>query len=309
MDGFRIDAAKHMDHVILRTLSLRLEDEFAAPGGAPFYLVGETFTGRGGQDRIMDYVGPEELDGQFDFPLFYAVRDAIGEGQGFETLSSEVQLSDSVYGDSALSMSIFLGNHDVSRYATEIAGCSDWAFFGGCEDALGEGDSDEISNKQLDLIRRMSMSFAFVLTQPGVPLIYYGDEIGLAGGGDPDNRRPMPWDRTAAQDELLENVRTLGVLRGEAAALQDGTRRELWVDSELYVYARDAGRGQVAIIALHMGETTREQAIPIPTGLYLEEETVTDALGSGREFIVQDGMLELVLEPWEYVILLPDAAS
>ena len=41
--------------------------------------------------------------------------------------------------------------------------------------------------------RKMELALAYLLTTPGVPVVYYGDEIGMTGAADPDNRRPMPW--------------------------------------------------------------------------------------------------------------------
>ena len=267
IDGLRVDAAKHMDHVILRTLSLTLQERYGAAEHGDFYLVGETFTGPGGQGLINDYIAPWELDGQFDFPLLNPIRDAIGREQGFRALAAEVASSEAVYGEAVHEMSVFLGNHDVGRYATEIGGCPDYQLFGGCHDLMAQ-PSNEPTGAQWDIINKLAMSFAFVATQPGPPLLYYGDEIGLAGAGDPDNRRMMQWDRTTAQDILLGRYQELGQLRTELVALQQGERVELWVDDSLYVYARGTDEGDVAIVAMHIGSeprtTTCISRTPVP---------------------------------------------
>lgn len=306
LDGLRVDAAKHMDHVIMRTLSMRLRDRYENAGGAEFWIVGETFTGQGGQSLIMNYVAEHELDGQFDFPLLYAVRNAIGYEYGFTGLSSEVKACDSAYGEHVHDMSVFLGNHDVSRYATEIAGCDTWELFDGCTDVLAAG-GDTISDAEWEVINKMSMSFAFVTTQPGPPLLYYGDEVGLAGSSDPDNRRLMPWgELTASQETLLGRFRELGKLRAATPALQTGERQELWVDDDLYVYARDNGGGDVAIVAMYTGDAARSQAVPVPTGLSLEGRTVRNALADTRAWTVSGGSMTVELDPWEYVVMLPE---
>lgn len=304
IDGLRVDAAKHMDHVILRTLSMRLRDRYETAGGAPFYLVGETFVGQGGQGLIMDYVAPYELDGQFEFPLLYPIRTSIGQGGGFRGLASEVKASDAAYGEWVHEMSPFMGNHDVGRYATDIAGCSTWSLFGGCEDVLMAGSPSSMTDAEWNLVNRLSMSYAFVVTQPGVPLLYYGDEVGLAGAGDPDNRRLMPWGtRSLAQETLLARFRELGQLRTQIPALQTGERTELWVDDSLYVYARDNGGGDVAIVAMAMAD--RVQDVPIPTGLSLEGKTVSNALADTRSYTVSGGNMTVTLNAWEYVVLTP----
>jgi glycosidase len=308
IDGFRVDAAKHMDHVILRTTAMTLRDRYEAAGGAPFYLVGETFTGQGGQGLIMDYVAPYELDGQFDFPLLYPIRNAIGLEQGFPTLAAEVRASDAAYGEWVHWMSPFFGNHDVSRYATYLDGCDTSALFlpNTCPDLLDLGATDAMTSDEWDVVNKLSTSFLFVATQPGVPLLYYGDEIGLGGEGDPDNRRPMVWDDLSlAQTTLLERIQRIGQVRRDHPALQTGERRELWVDNDLYVYARDNGDGAPVIVAMRLGGSPRTQDIPVPTSLSLEGQRLTDALAGDRSVTVTGGSLTLTLNPWEYVVLTP----
>ncbi len=302
VDGFRVDAAKHMDHVILRTLSHRLRERYTAPGGAPFYLVGETFVGRGEQGAIMEYVADHELDGQFDFPLLYPIRDAIGRDQGFGGLASEVRAGDAAYGRFVHGMSPFMGNHDIERYATYIAGCDDWMLFGGCQDVLGTpgGPTEE----QQGLIDRLALSWAFVVTQPGVPLLYYGDEIGLAGAGDPDNRRMMPWTFTASQQTLLERVQALAQVRRDVPALQTGDRRELWVDDTLYAYGRYGPGLDGAIVVLNRG-AQRSQTMAAPAALGLAGRTLTDALGSGSSATVANGEVTVTIGPMQALVLVP----
>jgi glycosidase len=302
VDGLRVDAAKHMDHVILRSLALSLNERYGAAEDGDLYLVGETFTGPGAQGLIMQFVAPYELDGQFDFPLLNPIRDAIGRTQGFRGLAAEVARSEDAYGDAVHDMSVFMGNHDVGRYATEIAGCPSWSLFGGCHDVLAA--SGAISGPQWDVINRLSMSFLFVATQPGPPLLYYGDEVGLAGAGDPDNRRLMPWTRTAAQDELLARFREIGRARAEIGALQTGERVELWVDDTLYVYARATDAGEVAIVAMNLG-ATRTQTVDLYGAARLSDGTLTNVLGSARTATVASDRLTLTLDPWEYAVFVP----
>ena len=309
VDGFRIDAAKHMNHVILRSLSMQITERYQEPGGADFYLVGETFTGAGGQDLIMDYVADYELDGQFDFTLLYPLRSAVGSEYGWYELTDEVAYGDAAYGDAVHGMSPFLGNHDIPRYATEIVDCEDWgALWGVCWDPLMNDASDSISDESWEVINKMAVSFAFVSTQPGVPLLYYGDEIGLAGGADPDNRRPMVFDDlTLAQQTLLERFQELGKARATWPSLWTGERTELWVDDDLYVYGRDPGDGEVMIVAMNIGSETRTESVPITvTSLSTSTTAMTNVLAGGQSFSVDGGRVALELDPYEYVVLAPE---
>jgi glycosidase len=296
VDAVRVDAAKHMDHVVMRSLSRRLREEVGKNGGAPFYLVGETFTGGDGHGLIMDYVNPWELTGQFDFPLFYSIRSSFGHGNSFNDLDGAVSTCAAAYGDGL--MAPFAGNHDIPRFATEIAGNDDgsWGF---TEDWMA-GGGDEIT--QQDIIDKMSMAFAFTLTQPGAPLLYYGDEIGLAGSGDPDNRRMMSFEPylSANQTALLERVRAIGTARAGSRAIRRGERSTLWVDDDLYVYSMDAGDGDVAVIAMNKAWTPRVESVDLDASL--DGEIFHDATQETRMATVEGGDLAISLEAWDYAI-------
>jgi glycosidase len=303
VDGFRVDAAKHMDHVILRTLRAEVDDRLHKPGAPHFYTVGETFTGAGAQGLIAAYIGPHELDGQFDFPLYWRVREAVRDGGSFRPLAAEVRAGEAAYGAQLHYMSTFFGNHDVARITTELAGCSDWgAMWGVCHDHLADGTRDATDDF---LIERLSLAWAFVATQPGPPLLYYGDELGLAGGNDPDNRRMRPWGPyTDAQEELLATFERLGQLRARTPALQRGDRRELWVDDDLYVYARVTDDGDAAIVALSRFTSGRRE-IPIPADVLPEGTRLLtdDGAAAGA---VSGGRLALNLDRWSWQVLLPE---
>lgn len=299
VDGLRIDAAKHMDHVIMRSLRLQLNAREQS-GIAPFYLVGETFTGDRG--LIMDYVADFELHGQFDFPLYYAIRGAFASGnQGFLALEQAAAAGQRAYGKYYTWMSPFLGNHDIPRFTTEAAGNGQGPF-GSTPDLMAAGPADTIT--EWNLINRASMAFAFVLTQPGVPLIYYGDEVGLAGDQDPDNRRFMPEVLNANQKELLRRVQELGQARQQIAALRGSERKELWVDESVYVYARSEGN-EVAFVAMNKGESTRTIDVTIPSAYGLAGKSIRVLNRDGLETTIVDGKMRLELNSWEYRIMVP----
>ncbi len=302
VDSFRIDAAKHMDHVIMRRVAMRLQERFTAGGGADFYLVGETYTGGDGHGLIMRYVNPWELDAQFDFPLLYPIRDAFAGGGSFRGLSAARATSESQYGSAYWETSPFLGNHDIPRFAQVVHNSFGWIDpWANVPDPM----RGELNDSAWNIINRMSLGFAFVLTQPGIPLIYYGDEIGLYGGGDPDNRRPMHFEPFLSEPNrtLLSRVQAIGQARRDHEALRRGTFRELWVDDTFFVYARDNGGGDVVIVAMNKG-AGRAQGMPVPAALGLNGATLRNVLAdeSPRRITVADNNTTVTLSPWEYAI-------
>lgn len=292
VDALRIDAAKHMDHIIMRTLRLRL-NELEAQGAAPFYLVGETFTGEEGHGEIMRYVADWELHGQFDFPLLYPIRRTFAEGGSFRDLEAAIVRSEHEYGDSYPWHSPFLGNHDIPRFVTAMVGDGQGPF-GETPDLMAQGPSQGVTEQWI--IDRLGMAYAFLLTIPGIPLLYYGDEIGLAGDADPDNRRMMIWERNANQAVLFQRVQALGRARQELEALRYGRRQELWLDDDFYVFMRDAGAGRRAIVAMNKSDDSRSEIVQLPAD-WPQELILRERLRGG-ELHATAAQVELSLPAW-----------
>ena len=84
----------------------------------------------------------------------------------------------------------------------------------------------------------MKLAATLLFCYPGTPCIYYGDEIGLAGGPDPDCRRCFPWDHSSWNTELLAHYKTLITLRKQYCALQKGCFQLLHARDDLFAFAR-----------------------------------------------------------------------
>jgi glycosidase len=146
-------------------------------------------------------------------------------------------------------MGLMVGNHDVARFASVSAGNDG-------------GDSWSSPPQPLDptVYAKQSLALATVLTFPGAPVIYYGDEVGLAGRSDPDCRRVMP-----AEDQLIDAqraTRTLARKIGRARACSRALRRggfvTLLADDERLVFSRPID-GETAIVALTRRPTASAQ--------------------------------------------------
>jgi glycosidase len=100
-----------------------------------------------------------------------------------------------------------------------------------------------------------------VLTLRGIPELYYGDEIGMAGGGDPDNRRDFPggWlgdvqnafvesGRTPEQQKVFSAVQKLLSLRAQHPALRTGKLSHVFSDDESYVFVRQTDDERLLVV-------------------------------------------------------------
>jgi glycosidase len=183
------------------------------------------------------------IDALFDFPLYFALREAFAGKRPLRTLAMALG-RDRLYPDPSMLVT-FAGLHDVVRFASEDGATLD----------------------------SLKLAFTFLLTTRGVPLLYYGDEIGMAGAGDPDNRRDFPggWSedarsafeatgRTGPENEVWNHVRSLLHERSRSPALRGGRLIQLAADGEFLAYARVA-EGETVLVAINNGDTLIEREL------------------------------------------------
>jgi len=256
LDGLRVDAAKHMSHAVVYNLRSRTEEALSHPGSNfLFPLIGETFDQA---PLINAYIGDNQLHGQFDFPLYWTIRSTfIDETSAVKDVVQQAAAMTSNYPDGL--MSTFLGNLDVGRFLTAAHEYN--------SDVCPDGDLRQAGAPEDGIaFDRLRLAWTLLFTQPGMPLVYYGDELGLPGYGDPDNRQPLWWhgaDLTAHDAEslgetlapgpsrVLDTVQRLASARSIHPALRGGTQVEWWDGGDgLYATAHTRD-GDEAIVILN----------------------------------------------------------
>jgi glycosidase len=259
VDGYRLDAVKHIEDAWLLDLRARVTDEVEPESGEHFYMVGETFTGQ--MDTIAHYVNPEMLDGQFDFPLRMQMAYNVLMRQGsMQDLAGMMDANDDYYG--AAIMSTFIGNHDIPR-AIHLA--QDTPLWG---DQWADGKDRAWSNQPglpagAAAFERMGNAFTILLTTKGAPLVYYGDEVGMPGAGDPDNRRAMQWDGySAGQMFLFDHIQRLTAIRAAHPATRRGTRTTLSSSNDTFVYSVEYGGDMVWVVVNRSDDEAQADGLP-----------------------------------------------
>lgn len=284
VDGFRLDAVKHIETEWLLELRQRVTSEIEPASGQHFYMVGETFESAN-RDLLAFYVGADRLDGQFDFPLrAVAVETLLRRSGTLYDLDAFLATNDGYY-DGV--MSTFLGNHDIGRiiHTAEDQPWDAWAK----GDPWGAPPSLPADSRPFE---RVGVGFTFLFTTKGIPLVYYGDEIGLPGAGDPDNRRFMQWqDHTDHQLALRDHLGKLGAIRRDHPALWRGARRTVSVSSDTYAYEMKDDV-EAVFVALNRADNAGEVTGMPPKGRNL----LTDAVLEGPT---------LSLPPRSAVIVVP----
>ena len=222
----------------------------------------------------------------FDFPLHYALRDVFAKRQPMTKLAVTLA-ADTNYVD-ARNLVTFLGLHDTARFMSEPG-------------ATVEG---------------LELAFTYLLTTRGTPMIYYGDEIALRGGDDPDNRRDFPggWaedkrnafepsGRTEEETRVHTHVKQLLALRRELEPLRRGSLVQLNSTNDLCAFARITADSSV-IVAFN--NSSQQQSITIPLiGSLAAQKELFNRLDPIHVATVESGSVTLTLAARSAAILTP----
>ncbi len=264
IDGWRLDVPNEID-----------DDDFWAEfrrvvrtANRDAYLLGE----------IWDVNPRWANDGHFDGLTNYPVRDGLVELlQGRENV---IQFQDRInrlinaYKPENLSaMYVPLDSHDTERFKTMVGGS----------------------------LEKLKLAFLFQMAFPGAPGIYYGDEVGIEGGKDPDSRRAFPWNEADWNQELRTWVKTLIALRKRTPSLRRGNFVQMLADAGQYVFARTLGEEKV-LVAINPSQRSIQTEIPLSTIDRKDGYVFHDLINNGK-YSIRGGKLSLKLPPWSGILL------
>ena len=290
LDGFRHDACKHINEEFWRTLTLKLKKQF---GGQTPYQIGETY---GSPKLIASYLTTGMLEGQFDFNV-YDIANTTFAGVGGGDLHKVQQVLNSslyIYGNHNL-MGYISGNHDKARFMAYASGDIKFG-----EDAKAACWQREIGITDSTAYDKFFLFHAFNLTIPGIPVLYYGDEIGLTGGNDPDSRRMMKFDGLNNRELKLRNqISTLAHLRRDNPVLMYGDFINLQITATAWVYARKYF-DKHAIIFLNNSPKSKSFEVQLPD--YLNKTDLKATFGNS--FNMKNQKLNMTLPAYSVEVIL-----
>jgi alpha-amylase len=237
LDGFRLDTVKHVSHEFWQEHRRRAD----AALGKGFFLLGEVW---GGDPDVLDpYFETDELDAGFDFS-FQGNALSWVQGRG-RTIAFNRFLERRHRTREGHHLAHYLSSHDVPTAPFQLDG--DWQGY--------------------------RLAVALQLTSVGIPVLYYGEEVGRLGGDWPDNRSDMPWGDLGVgpgagipRDEALrDHVARLVDIRREHPALSRGAYRAISNDGDLLVFARtDAASGDEVVVAVNRGDEAAAFSTDLP---------------------------------------------
>jgi len=235
-DGFRIDTVKHVEHGFWQTFVPGVRQRLSAEGKNNFIMFGEAFDG---DDQLVgSYTVPGELDSMFYFPQHYQVfhdvfMQAHLQGQQAPTtqIASLWQARLTDYGSTPQQGGIgippqkalvnFLDNHDVERFLYDAA-----------------GDTQALLN-----------ALTLLMTEDGIPCMYYGTEQNFNGGNDPANREVLWYANFDETNATFQHFAQLAKIRKAYIALRKGDLNVVYStshvnqedDAGIFAYERSGG--------------------------------------------------------------------
>ena len=226
--GFRLDVADELSDGFISRIKSTLSKE----GESMLYgEVWEDASNKIAYDRRKTYYLGDELDGVMNYPLRAGLIDYVLYGWTEKLSYALGQVTRNAPDRILHAQMNLLGTHDTERIITVLGGES------------GEGFSNaELRDKRMTAperaiaTRRLKAAYTVLATLPGIPAVFYGDEAGLEGYGDPFNRMPYPYGR---EDRgLIEHYSAVGSLRGSNPVYKKGGFRLLALDSDLLIFER-----------------------------------------------------------------------
>lgn len=305
VDGFRIDTAQHVNPEFWQAFVPAMKARAAAKGIPNFHIFGEVATGDMDPVRLAEHTRVDGLPAVLDFAFRRAVIDTVGGNAGTEELN-RLFFADPLYeGGAAAAQQLptFLGNHDNGRFALFVK-----KGFPQASDA--------------ELLKRVILGHAMLLTLRGVPTIYSGDEQGFVGtGGDQDAREDMfaskvasynanpllGTTKTTATDSfdpahpLYRAIATLAKLRVELPALRRGKQvlRAYGDKPGLFAVSRfDPASGREVLLAFNTSTTPIDAHVLVET----RSTAFTARHGQCPAAPAAPGSLALAIPPLDYVI-------
>ena len=306
IDGFRIDTARHVNPEFWQAFVPAMRARAAANGIANFHIFGEVSTSEIDVAVLARYTRVAKLPAVLDFAFANAVRATVSADSGTDVLA-RVFADDALYEggeQTALQLPTFISNHDIGRFAWFVR-------------------ADRPQANDEEVLKRVILAHAMLLTLRGVPVIYYGDEQGFAGTGiDQDARQDMFASQVASYNAnrrvgvdagaamnasafdtahpLYRGIAELSALRTSHAALRNGrqlVRNYSTTPGLLAVSRLDPVTGREIVVAFN----TSTQPLTAVMEVASTSRSFTGLHGQCAATAVAPGSYQITLAPLDFV--------
>ncbi|WP_417624757.1 alpha-amylase family glycosyl hydrolase [Paenactinomyces guangxiensis] len=281
--GWRLDVANEVDPDFWRTFREELkQDRKKEP-----LILGE----------IWDDASKYFLGDLFDSVMNYRFRDAIIDylkNGNAQQAAEQLRAVQEDYPDEALhALMNLMGSHDTPRAAFVL---------GNGTESHERAEHDKNYNPELG-IQRLKIASILQMGYSGAPTIYYGDEAGVTGSKDPDDRRTYPWGKE--NRELIKHYQAIGQVRNEFKHLfAYGDLHHLYARDDVMIFARSNDK-QIALVATNRGSQVKTVELNV-TDLMKNNIKLTDQLDENYNIISKDGKLTVTIPAMSGRMLVSD---
>ena len=296
--GWRLDVADELPGSFIR--QLRKAMKATDPESVLIGEVWEDASNKVSYGERRSYLQGDELDSVMNYPFRETmIQFFLGRITGIEAVQQLMSLYENYPREHFYSCMNLIGSHDRIRVLTLLGEAPDENSM-----SISERLHYKLPKKQRELAsRRLKAMIAFQMTYPGVPAIYYGDEVGMEGFSDPLNRKTYPWGRE--DHTLLYWTQQMTALRSGHPVFVKGDLK--WLDSgqhHMGLIRTLPGAVGVVLLNRHESKTLKiKEKLPQKPG-----SPLIDCL-SGNPVSVTDALLEINVPPLSTSILLADAST
>lgn len=290
--GFRLDVADELPDEFIKKFRTALKK--ASPDALLIGEVWEDASNKISYGKRREFLFGDELDSVMN----YVFRDAVLTyllGCDSRLFTMRIMSLIENYPKEALYTAMnLLSSHDVPRAMTVLSGAPDFRSM-----SREEQYAHKINPIDLHFAeRRMVLAICLQMTLPGIPCIYYGDEIGLTGYADPFNRQCMDWEKDGGV--ILSQTKLFTKLRNENKNLRTGLCRFIYEKDGVTAFIRygEDNDGSVIVI-VNPNDENRSFNLDIP-----DAKRISDTLSG--ECISQSGNINITLQPLSYRLFSPE---
>ena len=283
MDGWRLDVANEVSDETWQHFrkSVKALD-------SDNVIIGEIWT------DASEYLLGDMYDSVMNYMFRNAAVTFVRDGEVQEAVDVLERLRERYPEEAFYAMMNLVDSHDTTRILS---------YLDGIDDDRNQKEVDEAFptyEKTSDLAKKKQYLIAFMqFTYAGAPTIYYGDELGMVGADDPDDRRPMIWGQ--GNQELLEWYAKLAKIRSNYTALRTGSVEMVDIEQETVLSYVRRDEEAAILVMMNNGEAAVSSTVNV-SELDMDVTTLTD-LVTGTDYAVTDGSITVEVPALKGVIL------
>ncbi|WP_099204927.1 glycoside hydrolase family 13 protein [Scatolibacter rhodanostii] len=234
--GWRLDVADELPDTFLDNLHDAAKAE--KPNALIMGEVWEDATNKMAYGSLRRYLLGGQLDSVMNYPFKNAILLYLLEGNSSAFFEIILSIVENYPAESLQVLMNPLGTHDTERILTLLGGIQTVGL-----DRKMQSEQ-KLTQQQRELaVKRLKLASLLQYTLPGVPALYYGDEVGMEGCKDPFNRRTFPWGNSLYENEKAELTswyHDLGQMRLTNHVLKQGNFRKIYAENDVLAYARES---------------------------------------------------------------------